>query len=195
MRRLVAGFCVGEAAVAEHLRPFAAAADDPTLAACLRAQGADEDRHARFFARVAREVVGLDPGREASQVAGPELGALFGRLLPQAAAAVAGDATRLPDGVALYHLVLEGVVFAVGQELLVEALEAAGTLPVTLDGARRVQADERWHVGLGVQCLARSGSALPLLDEPLALAAAAWGDAGGGACALERHRRRIALLV
>jgi ribonucleoside-diphosphate reductase beta chain len=140
---------------------------------------------------VAREVVGFDPASDAAALTGPELRALFERLLPAAADAVARDAGRLPEGVALYHLVLEGVVFAAGQERLVAALEAACTLPATLDGARRVQADERWHVGLGIQCLAASGTPLPVLDEPLALAAASWADAP----ALARHRRRVALLA
>jgi ribonucleoside-diphosphate reductase beta chain len=55
---LVAGFCVGEAGVAEHLHDFF----DGPAAACFAAQRRDERRHARFFARYA-ETVGLDDPR------------------------------------------------------------------------------------------------------------------------------------
>ncbi len=64
---------------------------------------------------------------------------------------------RLAAGVGLYHLVLEGIVFAAGQAALLERLERLGTLPALLDGATRVAADERWHVGLGVPLPARRG--------------------------------------
>ena len=195
LRRLVAGFCVAEAAVAEHLVPFEAAAADGALQACLAAQADDERRHARFFARVAREVVGLDPVTDAPRVAGDALNRLFGRLLPEAAEAVAADPDALPDAVALYHLILEGVVFSAGQDLLVWLLTDIGTLPVTLDGVRRVQGDERWHIGLGVQCLSLSGVAPPPLDEALELALDAWGEAADRDEALARHRRRMELLT
>ena len=195
LRRMVAGFCVAEAAVAEHLVPFEEAAADPALAACLAAQADDERRHARFFARVAREVVGLDPLTDAPRLAGDAFERLFAQLLPAAADAVAADADTLPRAVALYHLVLEGVVFSAGQDLLIWLLTDAGTLPATLEGARRVQADERWHIGLGVQCLSLAGVAPPDLSEPLALALDCWGEAADRDEALARHRRRLELVT
>jgi ribonucleoside-diphosphate reductase beta chain len=195
LRRLVAGFCVGEVAVAEHLVPFQAAAEDADLQACLRVQADDERRHARFFARVAREVVGIDPVTDAPRLAGDALNALFGRLLPAAADTVRADPATLPQAVALYHLVLEGVVFAAGQDLLVWLLTDTATLPVTLDGVRRVQNDERWHIGLGVQALSAFAVEPPELDEAVRLALDAWGEAGDRDEALARHRRRVALLT
>src|SRR5262249_12545371 len=57
LERLIAGFCVGEAGVAEHLGPFGAAATDPVAARCFAAQEHDERRHSAFFDRVAREVL------------------------------------------------------------------------------------------------------------------------------------------
>ena len=56
--RLLAGFCVGEAAVASELGPFAGAAHDPDAAACFEVQVLDEARHARFFDRFTAEVGG-----------------------------------------------------------------------------------------------------------------------------------------
>ena len=195
LRRLVAGFCVAESAVAEHLVPFEAAADDPALAACLRAQADDERRHARFFARVAREVVGIDPVTDAPRIAGDAVNRLFGELLPAAADAVDADPATLPRAVALYHLVLEGVVFATGQDLLIWLLTDVGTLPATLEGARRVQGDERWHIGLGVQCLSLAGAEPPPLDDAVALALECWGEAADREWALARHQRRMDLLT
>jgi ribonucleoside-diphosphate reductase beta chain len=64
--RLLAGFCVGEDAVAEELEPFALAAGGATRAACFRAQARDEARHARLFDRVAAEVAAV-PGRTAAE--------------------------------------------------------------------------------------------------------------------------------
>ena len=54
LTELVAGFCVGEEGVAEHLARFFGPAAD-----CFAAQQRDEERHARFFARYA-DAVGLD---------------------------------------------------------------------------------------------------------------------------------------
>jgi len=191
VRRLVAGFLVAEAAVAAALDPFVAAADDPLVRACFAAQQADEERHARFFARAAR----LTGAR--AQDAPPAVRDLFEHRLPETAAALArGDAT-LGDAVALYHLVLEGVVFAAGQEALMGALEPAG-LAGMHDGARRVQADERWHVGLGVRCLQETGVAAPALDALLAdgeRAARAWGGEVDGPAVVRTHRRRLGILA
>jgi ribonucleoside-diphosphate reductase beta chain len=121
---------------------------------------------------------------------------LFTRRLPETAAALRGGEATLADGVALYHLVLEGVVFAAGQEALLAALHDTG-LDGVRAGAARVQADERWHVGLGVRCLQDAGLAAERLEALLAegeRAAHAWGVAGVDAArAAQVHRRRLAV--
>src|SRR3954470_3660778 len=59
---MIAGFCVAELAVAGHLGNFQVAATvDDKRAAVFQAQARDEARHARFFDRIATEVVGV-PG-------------------------------------------------------------------------------------------------------------------------------------
>jgi ribonucleoside-diphosphate reductase beta chain len=196
---LVAGFCVAEVAVADHLAPFEAAADDPLLRACFSVQADDERRHARFFARVAREVVGIDPVRDAAGLAAPGVRELFGDELPSTAARLAGGDVGLDDAVALYHLVLEGIVFHAGQEALGALLEDAGTLRGTAEGVRRVQGDERWHVGLGVRCLqdnAAAGADLDIADLERR-GAACWGPVVARMvdvdAVLARHRRRLRL--
>jgi ribonucleoside-diphosphate reductase beta chain len=189
---LLAGFRVAEDAVSEHIRPFADAAREATLASkeTLMAwvfflQRRDEDRHARFFDRVAAEVLGV-PGAtpaERREAAKPHAPAgvleLFEARLPKTAADLAAGRTGLAEGVSLYHMVLEGVVFFAGQHALFEDL-ADGALPGVRYGLERVQLDERWHVGFGLRCLVECQPSREFLDELLARAedaADAWGDA------------------
>ena len=162
---LIAGFCVGEAGVAEHLAPFAAAAS-PAAARCFAAQERDELRHARFFARAVSEVLGAADPRE---LLSAEFLELFEVRLPEAAAAASTD---LAGAVGLYHMVLEGVVFTAGQYALLERLDPR--LPGLRQGTDLVLRDERWHVGFGTRCLIDAG-----LDEAAILsegerAAAVW---------------------
>jgi ribonucleoside-diphosphate reductase beta chain len=188
---LLAGFRVGEDAVSEHIAPFADAARKATLASheSLMAwvfflQRRDEDRHARFVDRVAAEVLGL-PGdtpaerREAAKVhAPPGVVELFEARLPETAAELAAGRTGLAEGVSLYHMLLEGVVFLAGQHALLEDLDD-GALPGVREGFERIQADERWHVGFGLRCLIECRPSRELLDEVLARsedATGAWGD-------------------
>lgn len=198
VRRLVAGFWVAEHAVAEHLAPFIAHAAPGAARACFAAQAADEGRHARFFDRVAREVLHIDPPRDARALAGPEIVRLFDHDLPAQAASLAGDSKELAASVGLYHLVLEGIVFAIGQAALLELLDVAGGMPGTRDGVARVQADERWHVGLGVLCLQELGREVDVGDAA-ARAARAWGEDVVGADEVGRaraaHARRLGFVA
>jgi ribonucleoside-diphosphate reductase beta chain len=139
LTELVAGFCVGEAGVAEHLAAFAGG---PAAAACFAAQARDEERHARFFARYAAAVGIDDPRAHVS----PAFRELFEVRLPEAVAGAPGEA------VGLYHMVLEGVVFTAGQLVLLDI--ADDRLPGLREGVELVLRDERWHVGFGARCLA-----------------------------------------
>src|SRR3954451_7214950 len=189
---LLAGFCVAEEAVAEHLTPFADAAREATLASqeSLMAwvfflQRRDEQRHALLFERIAAEVLGL-PGANAAErraAARDHVPAAFLELfevrLPAIAAEPAAGDTGLAEGVALYHMLLEGVVFDAGQRALLDDL-ADGALPGVREGVERVERDERWHVGFGLRCLIEarpSADVLAGLLEQTQEAAAVWGDA------------------
>jgi ribonucleoside-diphosphate reductase beta chain len=189
---LLAGFCVAEDAVAEQIRPFVAAANKETLASqeslvawTFSLQRRDEERHARFFDRVAAEVLRL-PGetpaerREAArEYATPAILELFEDLLPAMAAELTAGESRLGEGVSLYHMLLEGVVFNAGTNALIDDL-ADGALPGVREGVGRIERDERWHVGFGLRCLIESQPSQELIDDLVArggAAAAAWGDA------------------
>ena len=189
---LLAGFCVGDGAVSEQIGPFADAARQATLASqeSLMAwvfflQRRDEERHAKFFDRIAGEVLGL-PGdtpaerRAAAREYAPAgLLDLFEVRLPEVSAELAAGKTGLAEGISLYHMLLEGVVFDAGQWALIHDL-ADGALPGVREGIGRVQADERWHVGFGLRCFIESQPAQDLIDEMVVRAqeaAAVWGDA------------------
>lgn len=203
---LLAGFCVAEEAVAEHLEPFAEVARKATLASqeTLMAwvfflQRRDEQRHTELFDRIAADVLGLDGATPAQRRAAarvdvpPAMLELFEERLPAMAADLAAGRTGLSEGVGLYHMLLEGVVFDAGQQALLDDL-ADGALPGVREGVARVERDERWHVGFGLRCLIETRPSLDVSRDLLkraAEAAAAWGDAVPAATR-ERSARKVA---
>ena len=190
--KLLVGFRVGEDAVAAQIAPFADAARETTLASqeSLMAwvfflQRRDEQRHAQFFDRISSEVLAL-PGdtaadrRSAARAHVQDAFAdLFEQRLPAVAADLAAGHAELAEGLSLYHMLLEGVVFDAGQQALLDEL-ADGALPGVRAGLEHVVRDERWHVGFGLRCLIEtqpSEAVLGGLLERAGAAAAAWGDA------------------
>jgi ribonucleoside-diphosphate reductase beta chain len=199
LERLLAGFVVGEAGVAEHLAPFATAADDPVVARCFATQERDEARHSRFFDRVAREVLRA-PGETPAErraalrpLLAPGFLELFEGRLPAVAGELADGDARLPRAVGLYHMVLEGVVFTAGQLAALDLLDDLPELTGLGDGMERVLRDERWHVGFGGRCLQDAGLEPGEIAEVLRVgesAARSWVDATGG----EHAARVVAML-
>ncbi|MGO9498479.1 MAG: ribonucleotide reductase [Solirubrobacteraceae bacterium] len=184
---LLAGFRVAEDSVAEHLTPFADRAEhvDTMMMWIFFLQRRDEDRHASFFDRVAAEVLKLRGDTPADRLAAAREHApaafleLFDVRLPEMAAELAAGRTGILDGISLYHMVLEGAVFTAGQRALLDDLED-DVLPGVREGVRRVELDERWHVGFGVRCLTEAADPEIILDDVLARAteaADAWGAA------------------
>jgi ribonucleoside-diphosphate reductase beta chain len=189
---LFAGFCVAEDAVAGELEPFAEvaghtvmASDETLMAWVFFLQRRDEQRHAVLFDRIGAEVLGL-PGdtpaerrAAARPLAPPALLELFEERLPAVVAELAAGHTGLADGVSLYHMLLEGVAFFAGQHALIDEL-ADGVLPGAAEGVRRVELDERWHVGFGLRCLMETQPPPELVEDLLARSvdvAEIWGDA------------------
>lgn len=203
VRTLLAGFCVGEGAVARDLEPFVHVSASAEMAKCFEAQRADEERHARFFDRVAVEVLSIsgrnieDRRSRLTPSAPAGLVELFERRLPAAVARLRADPGGFHAAVALYHILIEGVVFAAGQLTLLE-LARARSLSGLAEGVERVLLDERWHVGFGTSLLAQKevpGDAVGALACEASSALAAWGNAvpaAIGARVLQLHRRRVA---
>jgi|SRR5690349_21896330 len=202
---LLAGFRVAEDAVAEHLVPFADVAEhvDTMQMWLFFLQRRDEDRHALLFDRIAAEVLRLHGATPAQRRAAARAHVpaamleLFEVRLPALAAELAAGRAGILDGVALYHMVLEGIVFTAGQHALLDDL-ADGALPGIREGVQHVELDERWHVGFGLRCLAehRSTDVLAGMLDRAAEAAAVWGEAVPAASqqrAVELCRRRLSI--
>jgi ribonucleoside-diphosphate reductase beta chain len=181
---LLSSFCVAEEAVSEHLQPFTGATNDTLVAWVFFLQRRDEQRHSQLFDRIAAEVLALPGETPAERRAAarehvpPGVLELFEVRLPAIAAELAAGTADLANGVSLYHMVLEGVVFAAGQRALLEELKD-GVLPGVYEGVNRVDLDERWHIGFGLRCLIEAKPSPDLIHDLLAGAedaAAAWGD-------------------
>ena len=189
---LLAGFCVAEDAVAQHLQPFGAAVSQTAMASdqslmswVFFLQRRDEQRHQQLFDRIGAEVLGLPGGTAAArrdaarELAPPGVLHLFETQLPELAGELADGRVDLAAGVSLYHMILEGIVLSSGQRALLEDLED-GVMPGTCAGVEHVELDERWHVGFGLRCMVETHPGERHLDELLTRARAAtsaWGDA------------------
>jgi ribonucleoside-diphosphate reductase beta chain len=206
LRTLLASFRIADDAVSEHLVPFGPAAKNSLVAWVIFLQRRDEQRHATFFDRVAAEVLEL-PGdtkeerrAAAREFAPPGILALFAERLPAMAAEMEEGRADLSDGMALYHMTLEGMVLSAGQRAILTELED-GVLPGVRQGVYHVELDERWHIGFGLRCLIDARPSREFIDRILAEAedsAAAWGDALPAEIRdmiVPMARRRMAIVV
>jgi ribonucleoside-diphosphate reductase beta chain len=184
LTKILAGFRVADDAVSTNLEPFGPAANNSLIAWVVFLQKRDEKRHARFFDRVAAEVLKLpgetkeDRDASAAEIAPPGIVELFRTQLPAMSAAMEEGDADLSDGMALYHMSLEGMVLSAGQRALLEDLDD-GALPGVRKGVYHVELDERWHIGFGLRCLIDRHPPHELIDAIMGRAeecAAAWGD-------------------
>jgi ribonucleoside-diphosphate reductase beta chain len=185
LTKILAGFRVADDAVSVNLEPFGPAANNSLIAWVVFLQKRDEKRHARFFDRVAAEVLEL-PGEtkedrdvSAREIAPPGIVDLFQEQLPAMSAAMEEGRADLSDGMALYHMTLEGMVLSAGQRALLEDLDD-GAMPGVREGVYHVELDERWHIGFGLRCLIDRKPSPELIDgimEQAEACSAAWGDA------------------
>jgi ribonucleoside-diphosphate reductase beta chain len=185
LTKLLAAFRIADNAVSEHLEPFGAAANDSLIAWVVFLQRRDEKRHANFFDRVAAEVLKLpgeskeERGVAARELAPPGIVELFEEELPAMSNDLAEGRIDFEDGLALYHMTLEGMVLSAGQRAILQELED-GALPGVRRGVYHVELDERWHIGFGLRCLIDARPSRELIDAIVSRAeeaAGAWGDA------------------
>lgn len=152
-------FLVGEEAVARTLSPAVDAAPGYEESIFLTTQIVDEARHHVFFDRFMREVVGL--GKDTAST----LGAVESQLtwgFEQVFAEldrVSGELRRKPSRpllaqmIALYHLVIEGLLAVPGQHFIQRYLKERKVLPGFRSGMDHVSRDESRHVAFGVKLL------------------------------------------
>src|ERR687891_1987979 len=153
-------FFHGEDSVTDNLSPYIDAAPTEEQKYFLATQQVDEARHAVFFSRFFREVIGAgDSISSGLAYTEPQLNwgyrNVFDRL-----DRMAEDLRRdrsLPNfarAIALYHLVVEATLAQPGQHFIEDYFVKSGALPGFSEGMGNVSRDEQRHIGFGVKVLA-----------------------------------------
>lgn len=159
--RIFTEFFIGEQAVTDRLSPLLHAAPDEDSRIFLSTQIADEARHTVFFKKFFEVVLGVSGGlSEAFEVLRPETVAGFKRIFDEDLVE-AIDRCRLdPDdraawvrGIAIYHLVIEGMLALTGQKFLLRTFRNLGMMPGFRAGFTAVARDESRHVNFGVSAI------------------------------------------
>ena len=153
-------FLVGEEAVARTLTPVLDAAPGFAASIFLTTQIVDEARHHVFFDRFIREVAGL--GTDTASTLGES-----DRYLTWGFRQVFAELDRvttelrrkpkelplLAQSVALYHVVIEGLLAIPGQHFIQRYLKERDILPAFRAGIDNVSRDEARHVAFGIKLL------------------------------------------
>jgi hypothetical protein len=152
-------FFYGEDSVTDNLSPYIDAAPKEEQKYFLATQQVDEARHAVFFHRFFREVIGAG-GSISSTLAYtmPQLGwgyrGVFGRL-DEMADELRKDRSlpKFAQAIALYHMVVEATLAQPGQHFIEDFFVKQGTMPGFSEGMGNVSRDEQRHIGFGVKAL------------------------------------------
>jgi ribonucleotide reductase beta subunit family protein with ferritin-like domain len=152
-------FFYGEDAVADGLSPYIEAAPKEEQKYFLATQQVDEARHAVFFHRFFKEVIGVEgdiaAGLEFTQ---SQLGwgyrNVFGRL-ERMVDELHTDRSlpKFAQAITLYHMIIEATMAQPGQHFIEDFFANAGTMPGFSAGMERVSRDEQRHIGFGVKVL------------------------------------------
>jgi hypothetical protein len=174
-------FLYGEDSVTDNLSPYIDAAPKEEQKYFLATQQVDEARHAVFFHRFFREVIG----------AGEDIASTLAYTLPQLGWGYRGVFDRLDrmaeelrsdhslpkfaQAIALYHMVVEGTLAQPGQHFIEDFFTKSGTLPAFAAGMQNVSRDEQRHIGFGVKVLSEI---LPHSEEARAAVAEMFEEIG-----------------
>jgi len=153
-------FLVGEEAVARTLTPVLDSAPGYSQSVFLTTQIVDEARHHVFFDRFMREVASQGRDTESTLAAAD-------RYLTWGFRQVFGELDRVSDAlrkkpkdlplaaqtVALYHLVVEGMLAIPGQHFIQRYVRKLDILPGFRHGIDNVSRDESRHVAFGIKYL------------------------------------------
>jgi hypothetical protein len=153
-------FFWGEDAVADGLSPYIDAAPLEEQKYFLTTQQVDEARHAVFFNRFMKEVVGIggDSIGDSLAIIEPQLSWGFRKVfarLEKMCDELRRDPSipQLAAGVALYHVIIEATLAQPGQHFITSYLEDRDIMPGFRAGMENVAADEQRHIGFGVKLL------------------------------------------
>src|SRR5215203_396735 len=152
-------FFYGEDAVADGLSPYIEAAPKEEQKYFLATQQVDEARHAVFFYRFFKEVIGVEGDIAAGlEFAESQLGwgyrNVFGRL-ERMVEELHHDRSlpKFAQAITLYHMVIEATMAQPGQHFIEDFFAKAGTMPGFSAGMEKVSRDEQRHIGFGVKVL------------------------------------------
>jgi ribonucleoside-diphosphate reductase beta chain len=155
-------FFVGEERVTSDLAPFLPAAPSGEIELFLATQLVDEARHAAFFDRFGAEVMCLSADdvrgrmREVERMLLPPWREVFDDGLRDVAGRIKAqpdDLGLFVEGIATYHLVIEGFLAVTGQTLIREYMLEHSLYPGFCEGFGLVERDEHRHVAFGVRFL------------------------------------------
>ncbi|HEX2239755.1 MAG TPA: ribonucleotide-diphosphate reductase subunit beta [Actinomycetota bacterium] len=172
----LAAFYIAEQRVAATITPYVAAAPRLEQKIFLTTQCVDEARHAMFFDRWFEEVVAAGDGdlarrmRNSRRWLGPGFGPLFDEYLESVADELRrnpGDVRLFAKAIAVYHIVIEGVLALTGQKFILEWARNNGILPGFRAGFTAVARDESRHVAFGARVLRDLLNEDPTLIEPI----------------------------
>ena len=152
-------FFYGEDAVADGLSPYIEAAPKEEQKYFLATQQVDEARHAVFFHRFFKEVIGVEGDIAAGlEFTKSQLGwgyrNVFGRL-ERMVEELQTDRSlpKFAQAITLYHMVIEATMAQPGQHFIEDFFAKAGTMPGFSAGMEKVSRDEQRHIGFGVKVL------------------------------------------
>ena len=152
-------FLYGEDAVTDGLSPYIDAAPKEEQKYFLATQQVDEARHAVFFHRFFKEVIGT--GESISETLAsthPQLGwgyrGVFDRLETMAEE-LRHDRSlpKFAQAITLYHMIVEAAMAQPAQHFIEDFFAKAETLPGFSFGMEKVSRDEQRHIGFGVTVL------------------------------------------
>ncbi len=153
-------FFWGEDAVTDGLSPYIDAAPLEEQKYFLATQQVDEARHAVFFNRFMKEVVGIGGPSVADGLSAiePNLNWGFRKVFDRLETMCAElrrkpTIPRLAAAVTLYHLVIEATLAQTGQHFITSYLTERDVLPGFRAGMENVALDEQRHIGFGVKLL------------------------------------------
>ena len=152
-------FFYGEDSVTDNLSPYIDAAPQEEQKYFLATQQVDEARHAVFFHRFFKEVIGAGDTISAGLAYTlPQLGwgyrGVFDRL-DRMAEELRRDRSlpKFAQAIALYHMVVEATLAQPGQHFIEDFFVKEGTMPGFSEGMANVSRDEQRHIGFGVKVL------------------------------------------
>jgi hypothetical protein len=152
-------FFYGEDAVTDGLSPYIDAAPKEEQKYFLATQQVDEARHAVFFHRFFKEVIGAG-GSLAESLAFTEehlnwgYRGAFGKLA-DTVEELRHDRSlpMFARAIAMYHMIIEGTLAQPGQHFIEDYFAKAGTMPGFSAGMENVSRDEQRHIAFGVKVL------------------------------------------